>query len=81
MRINNNIKIVIFFFPAEPLAKNVATALETKHELVEANGEVAKLILDKSNRVLSKNNGRVVLQRINSIHNNTTLDKMWNSMI
>jgi len=55
-------------FLGEPLAKNIATALEAKHKLEEANSEVAKLILEKYNRVFSKNNGWIELQKINSIH-------------
>lgn len=56
------------------MAKNIATVLEAKHKLEEADGEVAKLILEKCNRVFSKNNGWVELQKINSIHNGTALN-------
>lgn len=55
MRINYNIKIINFVL-CEPLAKNISTAgLEAKHKFEEANGEVSKLVLEKCNRVFSKN--------------------------
>jgi hypothetical protein len=38
------------------LAKSIGIVLEAKQKLEEANGEVAKLILEKCNRVFSKNN-------------------------
>jgi hypothetical protein len=48
--------------------------LEAKQKLEEANGEVAKFILEKCNRVFSKNNGWAEIQKVYLIHNGTTLN-------
>jgi hypothetical protein len=48
--------------------------LEANQKLMEANGEVAKLILEKCNHIFSKNNGRAELQKVNWIHNGTALN-------
>jgi hypothetical protein len=56
--------------------------LEAKQKSEEANGEVAKLILEKCNRVFLKNNGWAELQKVNLIHDGTALNvkvKQYNS--
>ncbi|KAE9529788.1 hypothetical protein AGLY_011884 [Aphis glycines] len=58
----------------ETLAKSISMVLEAKQKLEEANGEVAKLILEKCNRIFSKNNGWTELQKVNSIHNGSVLN-------
>jgi len=63
-----------YYFLGETLAKSIGIVLEAKQKLEEANGEVAKLILEKCNRVFSKNNGWAELQKVNSIHNGTALN-------
>lgn len=73
MQINYSTKIIKFFL-GETWTKNITTVLEAKHKLEEASGEVAKLILEKCNRVFSKNNGWVELQKIYSIHNGTEVN-------